>query len=150
MFAVTGAGSLVSGTTVRDNPAGMTAFVWLARGVAYIPSAAAACWLCWLARRAGCNRRWSLAACALVALIAGLLLVVVRAPVTPGTGSLTLAFGWGGDHPFNFLQALVPLVVGLFFMRKSLPVRGPWNRPGSSTDKSGRPRLAEPRLSDAA
>jgi hypothetical protein len=129
----------------------MTAFLWLARGVGYVPAAAAAFLLCWLARRAGCDRRWSFAGCALVAVVAGLLLVVVRAPVAPGTGSLMIGFGWGGDHKFNVWQALVPLAICLFFTSRTLlPRRGPHDRPASAADDGFANQIAPAGITDSA
>jgi hypothetical protein len=128
-------------TVVPDDYAAGEFPVWAAAvmqtvawSMRFLPFIAGAILFCHLAKRALCKARWSLIACALVAMLAGLFAVQLTLP-TGGVGSGSLMMGvalpFGFAHwpaPFGslqWLQALAPLAVWLVFFRRELAARIP-------------------------
>ena len=109
----------IEGRAVRDWPA---LLVYLVRSVEvtmrFVPPGVAAALLCWCARRGGMSWRWTTAACGLVALIAGALLVQLNLPAEAGQGNFLLGFGFGlwMYRWVNLVQLLVPLAVAALFL----------------------------------
>lgn len=92
-----------------------TSIVWF-RVASVIPPALVALLLCYLARRGGLSWRWSLAACLLVAVIAGLFRGQLELPRAMSKGQLMLGFGFGLAGWFQpLLQFSLPLATGLGF-----------------------------------
>jgi len=114
-----GSNYAIEGRAVRDWPSPL---IYLVRSVEvtmrFVPPAVAAALLCWCARRGGMSWRWTTAACLLVALIAGALLVQLNLPAEPGPGNFLLGFGFGlwMYRWVNLVQLLVPLAVGALFL----------------------------------
>ena len=114
LLVICGAAAL-AGKTVQTNPTLVQAFAWVGLSIAYVSPGMAAFALCWLVHRSGRRRFWALASCALLALLAGCLMVSCQVPqTTPGTGKLVIGFGVGGV--WHVSQALVPLLVGCTFL----------------------------------
>jgi hypothetical protein len=89
--------------------------VWF-RVASVIPPALVALLLCYLARRGGLSWRWSLAACLLVAIVAGLFRGQLELPRSMSRGQLSLGFGFGLAGWFQqLLQFSLPLATGLGF-----------------------------------
>ncbi|MBL9123152.1 MAG: hypothetical protein JNG90_05930, partial [Planctomycetaceae bacterium] len=76
-----------------------------------LPPVAAALVLARMARRSGRRARWLLAACALVALIAGCHRANLALPIGGGDGSLMVGFGIG-SRQIVWQQAAFPLLIG--------------------------------------
>ncbi len=80
-----------------------------------VPLAALAVFFSLLARRTVRRRRWTLVACAILAVVGGLATHGVVLSATPGQSSLNvgLGFGPGVFGGWQMLQCLVPLGIGL-------------------------------------
>lgn len=94
----------------------------------FVPPVLATLLLTWQIRRAGLSLRWTLVSLILVALAAGTLVIQLRLPQSPGTGSLSLNFG----IPFGIrgvIQAAVPLATGILFWA--------WKRPRLAVEMEG-------------
>jgi uncharacterized membrane protein len=107
----------------------MQTVVWAMR---FVPFVVGAILFCHLAKRALCGARWSLIACGLVAMLAGLFAVQLTLPTgAVGSGSLMMgfAFPFGFAHwpaPFGsmqWLQALAPIAVWFVYFRRELAAR---------------------------
>jgi hypothetical protein len=100
----------------------MQAIVWAMRCVPFV---AGAVLFCHLAKRTLCGPRWSLVACALVAVLAGLFAVNLTLPTRgPGSGMLTLGFVVP-PGPMQWLQALAPFAIWLVYAARELVGRTP-------------------------
>jgi len=91
--------------------------------VRVLPPIAAAILCCSWARKAARGWMWSLAACLLIAAVAGLLHSTLRFPVEPGTGRWGLGFGFPGGKE-QLLQLFIPVAVGLWRLSKPRSSRG--------------------------
>jgi hypothetical protein len=84
---------------------------YLLVGMTCLPLFLAATGFCWLAARRGLSWKWSMLACLILALFAGLTFTEVKLSDLPGQSSLaiglTSAFGKS-----QLIQLLVPLAVG--------------------------------------
>ena len=115
VLLLAGVAALLEGQTVETSPALMRAFVWASWTIAFVPAIVASLLLCRMVNTSGRRRRWALAACGLVALLAGCLIVSCTPPQSqPGTGNLSLAFGIGAT--WQVAQAVAPLLIGVIFM----------------------------------
>jgi hypothetical protein len=95
----------------------LQATVW---AMQYAPFLAGALLFCHLAKRAACGARWSLVACALVAILAGMFAVDLKLPTEgPGSGTLTMGLGIP-PGPTQWLQALAPFAVWLVYTGREL------------------------------
>ncbi len=99
----------------------LQALVWALR---YAPFAIAATMFCLLARRGLLAPRWSLTACCLVSLWAGLFAISLTLPTgAPGSGSLVMGFSLPPAIQ-QLPQALAPLVVWLVFRWRDARLTG--------------------------
>ncbi len=85
-----------------------------------VPSLLASIFYCKLARRLGIGRKWMLLSCMVVAVLA----LVFQCSfyfsnVSGENNGFRLGFGWFGFDLWQLLQFLVPLVVALWFIRRS-------------------------------
>ena len=103
----------LDGRSISDWPA---LVVTLATGFPYfmrfVPPILATLFVSWQIRRAGLSLRWPLVSWLLIAAVAGGMVIHMRLPQTPGTGTLQLGLGL----PFGvrgIIQAPVPLAAGL-------------------------------------
>ncbi len=99
-------------------------------GLLIAPLALAAAFFCRLARRAGVSWRWSLAACALLAVLGGAAMTQFVLPTEHAKG--TLRFGFGiSTHPSasQMLQFLLPLSIGGWAAWRQLSGAGRQSRP---------------------
>ncbi len=109
-----GATSLFEGQTVSTMPALTTVCYWAGWAIAFVPPIAVSLMLCRLVFISGRRRRWALAACSVVGLLAGCLAVACIPPqAVPGTGSLSIGFGI--DSTWRIDQAIAPLLIGVLF-----------------------------------
>jgi len=76
-----------------------------------------------LARRFGIGRRWTLASCLVLSVLAGLAMCDVTLSELPGQSRLTygLGLGLGAADLLRMGKALAPLALGLWLMRRSRP-----------------------------
>jgi len=82
----------------------------------FVPFAFFAWMFCHFARRHGRGWRCVLSACTVVAVYAGLFSIALQAPTGQDNGSLTMGLAIPPQQLTNFLQAAVPLAVGLLFI----------------------------------
>lgn len=109
-----GVASLFEGQTVKTMPSLASICYWAGWITAFVPPIAVSLLLCRTVYLSGRRRRWALAACSMVALLAGCLAVACVPPQTaPGTGILSIGFGVGSTWHFD--QAIAPLMIGLLF-----------------------------------
>ena len=110
-----GMASLVEGRTVATTP-GLTQVCWWAgSAIAFVPAVAVSLLLCRMVAASGRRRLWALAACSLVAVLAGGLVVSCTPPqIEPGTGRL--AIGVGAGSAWQLAQAIGPLLIGVVFV----------------------------------
>lgn len=109
-----GVAFLAEGQTVETNPALMQACKWAGWTIAFVPAIVASLLLCRMVSKSGRRRLWALAACSLVALLAGCVMVSCTPPQSePGTGNLSIGFGIGGI--WRIAQAIAPLLIGVIF-----------------------------------
>ena len=105
-----GLASFFEGQTVETMPALKSHCYWAGWAIAFVPPIAASLMLCRMVYVSGRQRAWALGACAMVALLAGCLMVACIPPQTiPGTGSLRIGFGLGSTWQFD--QAIAPLLI---------------------------------------
>ena len=78
-----------------------------------------------LARRLGIGRRWTLVSCLVLSVLAGLAMCDVKLSDLPGQSQLTygLGVGFGVADLLRMCQALAPLALGLWLLRRSRPQR---------------------------
>ncbi len=123
------------GVTVARWPTGV---VWMFATLfvlsATAPPAALTVLLCRLANRSGLSWRWSLAACLVLALVAGMFQASFGPPVTVGDGDgrIMLGFGmWLFPPVQQLLQFALPLAIGLGLVwRQTHPPHGrPFDAP---------------------
>ena len=76
-----------------------------------------------LARRCGIGRRWTLASCLVLSLLAGLAMCDVTLSELPGQSRLTygLGVGLGAADLLRMCKALAPLALGVWLLRRSRP-----------------------------
>ena len=76
-----------------------------------------------LARRLGIGRRWMLASCLVLSVLAGLAMCDVTVSELPGQSRLTygLGVGLGAADLLRMCKALAPLALGLWLLRRSRP-----------------------------
>jgi hypothetical protein len=76
-----------------------------------------------LARRLGIGRRWTLVSCLVLSMLAGLAMCDVTLSELPGQSRLTygLGVGFGGADLLRMCQALAPLALGLWLLRRNRP-----------------------------
>jgi hypothetical protein len=89
-----------------------------------IPALIASILICRSVDRSGRTAWWGIAGCGLIAILCAMTIVRWAAPaVTPGTGSLSVGFGF----PFGvfWLQSLVPISIGLIYAAMRLRRRRP-------------------------
>ncbi len=110
-----GMAMLLDGQTVETNPRLVQACGWASLAIAFVPASAASLLLCRMVRASGRRRLWALAACSLIAVLAGCLIVSCTPPQSePGTGRLTVGFGIGST--WHIGQAIGPLLIGIVFL----------------------------------
>ena len=110
-----GMASLVEGQTVETNPVLRQACAWASWVIAFVPGIVASLLVCRMVGASGRRRGWAMAACSLVALMAGCLMVSCTPPQSePGTGNLSIGFGIGAAWQVG--QAIAPLVIGVVFV----------------------------------
>ncbi len=115
MLLAIGVACLAEGRTVETNPTLMQACEWAGWIIAFVPAIVASLLLCRMVSKSGRRRLWALAACSLVALLAGCLMVSCMPPQSvPGTGNLSVGFGVGGAWRIG--QAIAPLLIGVIFV----------------------------------
>ncbi len=112
---VLGAGFDVDGKPLAEWPAAMVTLAWvLYESARFVPPAIVALLFWRLASRGGLGWRWSLAACLLVALLAGAYTSQIVMPVEPGQGKLMVGLGVSMfPSGLQLLQLAVPALIGL-------------------------------------
>jgi len=79
----------------------------------FLPPAIVALIFWRLASRSGLSWRWSLAACTLVALLAGAFTSQMQLPLESGQGSFSVGFGvFASPSPLQWAQLAVPAMIG--------------------------------------
>ena len=111
-LAIIGLAMLLEGQTVNSRPMLMQVFAGIGQSLAFVPALIASGLLCYLAQKSDRDWRWQLTACALVAILAGMLNVVCQLPTQPGNGQFALGFGIGWTA-FHLLQFALPLGIAL-------------------------------------
>jgi hypothetical protein len=77
-----------------------------------LPVAIAAVFFCLLARRAGTDWRWTLAACSLLAVVGGVAIASLTLPTATTKGSFSFGFGVSRHpSPAQLLQFVLPLLI---------------------------------------
>jgi hypothetical protein len=86
-----------------------------------IPSAVLTALYFGLAKRSGIGRRWTIVSCVVLSVLAGLAMCDVQLSDLPGQSRLTFGLGVGFSlaHVGHLCQALFPLAVGLWLLRRS-------------------------------
>lgn len=104
-----------AGRPVAQWPTAMVALAWgLHWAARFLPPALLALFFWWLTSRSGLSWRWSLAACALVALLAGAYTSQLQLPVAPGEGTLTIGLGISSSPSLlQWGQFAVPALIGV-------------------------------------
>ena len=112
---IIGVASLVEGQTADSMPALTQICQWVAWAIVFVPAVVASLLFCRTVNASGRKRHWALAACSLIALFGGCLMVSCVPPQSvPGTGRLTIGFGI--DSTWRIGQAIAPLMIGAAFM----------------------------------
>jgi len=87
----------------------------LTHGIAYVPAILLTLLFAWLAIRSNTKIAWWLSSSAIVAFVSGLMMVNLRFPTTPGTGSLNVGLGF--PPPFaHWPQMAIPLAITIAFV----------------------------------
>ncbi len=73
---------------------------------------------CLLARYLGIGRGWALASCLVLSALAGLAICDVKLSDMPGQNQLILGLGFGAGQLWRLAQALPPLLLGLWLLRR--------------------------------
>ncbi|MGD0654372.1 MAG: hypothetical protein ABSA16_08525 [Thermoguttaceae bacterium] len=73
---------------------------------------------CWCAKRFGVGKRWMLASCGVLAVIAMLSFQRVTLSDMPGNSLLTFGLGLPPSLP-QCVQLIVPLAIGFWFVRRT-------------------------------
>jgi HAAS len=119
------------------NPAANGIASALVLSTRFVPFAFFAWMFCHFARRHGRGWRCVLSACTVVAVYAGLFSMTLQAPTSEqDSGSLTMGLAIPPQMPLNFLQAAVPLAVGLLFLWRMSTGRSSPSHPGSALTAS--------------
>ena len=119
------------------NPAANGIASALVLSTRFVPFAFFAWMFCHFARRHGRGWRCVLSACTVVAVYAGLFSMTLQAPTAEQDGgSLTMGLAIPPQMPLNFLQAAVPLAVGLLFIWRISAGRSSPSHPGSALTAS--------------
>lgn len=110
-----GVATFFEGSTVATNPSLMQVVTLGGWAVAFLPAVVASLLLCRMVGRSGRRKLWALAACVLLAFLAGSLFVSCSPPYSkPGTGNFTIGLGVGAG--WQFAQAVAPLLIGVVFV----------------------------------
>jgi hypothetical protein len=96
-----------------------------------LPSILVSMLYCWLARRAGIDKRWMLLSCAVLALVAALPMCTAKVSPEPADSWMRIGvwlpesasqsyrfFSWTFCRPQQLMQFLAPLAIGCWFMRR--------------------------------
>lgn len=115
LHLVLGSSFEVEGKPVGQWPPLMVGLAWALHGAArFVPPAVVALVFWRLASRGGLSWRWSLAACAIVALLAGMYTSQMDLPVAAGHGRLTIELGLSWIPSARQLaQLAAPAAIGL-------------------------------------
>jgi hypothetical protein len=111
-----------SGTHVGDVVKALLPYILTAMTIV-IPAAVLTGLYFSLARRLGIGRRWMLASCLVLSVLAGLAMCDVTLSELPGQSRLTygLGIGFGTADLLRMGKALAPLGLGLWLLRRSRP-----------------------------
>lgn len=109
-LVIIGFASLLEGHTTETQPMLMQAFSWIGHSLAFVPAVVASLLICYWANKSDRDWRWQLTACALIAILAGMLNVACNVPTQPGNGEFSMGFGLGWSV-FHLAQFLAPLAI---------------------------------------
>ena len=127
---VAGLAGILSGfKSFKDTPWAVQLAGVLVHGLAYVPAVVLTAVIAWVAIRSRTRISWWLTAAGLVALVSGMLMVSLRMPTAPGTGSLQVGLGFPPALS-NWPQFLIPLALTAIFMAYSR--RGAHHQPLST------------------
>jgi hypothetical protein len=121
----------------KMNPAANGIAHALVLGTRFVPFAFFAWMFCHFARRHGRGWRCVLSACTVIAMYAGLYSITLQTPTEQQqNGMLTMGLAIPPQELTNFLQAAVPLAVGLLFLGRMSSGRSSSCHPGATLTAS--------------